>query len=143
MATITSANSTFMLGAAGLFNVPVKIQGYAADDAFATEEVEFMEKYIGVDGKLSGGYTPYIVPLDFTLSADSASNAIMDAIIQAEKATKEKIILNATILIPSIGFIYAFTTGMLDKGPVMPSSGKALKPRKFSLSFQDCSPAPL
>lgn len=143
MATITAANSTFMLGAAGLFNVPMKIQGYSADDAFATEEVEFMEKYMGVDGKLSAGWTPYIVPLDFVLSADSPSNTIMDAIIMAEKATREKIVLNGTILIPSLGFIYAFTFGYLDKGPIMPSAGKALKPRKFSLAFQDCSPAPI
>ena len=132
-----------MLGAARLFNVPVKIQGYAADDAFATEEVEFMEKYIGVDGKLSAGYTPYIVPLDFTLSADSASNDILDAIIAAEKATREKIVLNATIMIPSTGRLYAFTTGYLDKGPIMPSSGKVLKARKFSISFQDASVAPV
>ena len=143
MATITAANSTFMLGASGLFNVPVQIQGYSADDAFATEEVEFMEKYMGVDGKLSAGFTPYIVPLDFTLQADSKSNAVLDAIVAAEKVTREKIVLNATIIIPSIGFIYAFTTGYLDKGPVMPSAGKVLKPRKYSIAFQDVSVAPV
>ena len=143
MATITSTNAVFMLGAAGLYNVPVRMQGWSADDAFASEEVEFMEKYIGVDGKLSAGFTPYIVPLDFTLSPDSSSNSIMDAIIAAEKATREKIQLNVTISIPSINRTYAFTTGYLDKGPIMPSAGKILKPRKFALAFQDCSAAPI
>jgi hypothetical protein len=143
MATITSANSVFMLGVAGLFNTPVQIQGYAADDAFASGEVEFMEKYLGVDGKLSAGFTPYIVPLDFSLQADSASNKIMLAIIAAEKVKREKLVLNATIQIPSIGLIFAFTTGFLDKGPVMPSAGKVLKPNKYSLAFQDLSSAPM
>jgi hypothetical protein len=143
MATITAANSVFMLGVQNLYNVPVKMQGYAADDAFASESVEFMEKYMGVDGKLSAGFTPYIVPFDFTLQADSDSNLIIDAIIATEKVLREKLVLNATILIPSTGFIYAFTKGYLDKGPVMPSSGKTLKPRKYSLSFQDVSVAPV
>ena len=143
MRTITSANSVFMLGASKLFNIPIQMQGYAADDAFSSEDVEFMEKYIGVDGKLSAGFIPYIVMLDFTLAADSASNLIMDAIITTEKAIREKLELNATIVIPGVGFTYAFTKGYLDKGSVIPSSGKTLKPRKFSLAFQDVSPAPL
>ena len=142
MATITSANSVFTLGAAGLFNVPVKIQGFSADDAFAAEEVTFMEKYMGVDGRMSVGWTPYIVPLDFTLSPDSPSLAVMIAIIAAEKAAREKIMLNASIYLPAIGMIYAFTTGFLDKGSVIPQAGKILKPIKFSLAFQDMSAAP-
>ena len=143
MSTITAANSVFMLGAASLYNIPVQMQGYAADDAFSSDEVEFMEKYIGVDGKLSAGFIPYIIMFDFTLSPDSASNIVMDAIIAAEKVTREKLVLNATIMLPSTGFICAFTTGYLDRGSVMPSAGKILKPRKFSLAFQDMTPAPV
>lgn len=143
MATLTAANSVFMLGAAGLFNVPVKLQGYSADDAFATEEVEFIEKFIGVDGILSAGYTPYMVPLEFTLQADSASNIIMDGIISAQKVKREVILLNAAIQIPALSQLFTFTTGFLDKGPVMPSAGKTLKPRKYSLVFQDLTTAPL
>jgi len=143
MALITAANSVFTLGARGLYDVPVHIQGYAADDAFTSDDVEFAEKYMGVDGFLSAGYTPYIVPLDFTLQADSPSNAIMDAIIAYEKTQREKLILDATIIIPSIGFVYSFTTGFLDRGPVLPSAGKVLKPRKYAIAFQDLSPAPV
>lgn len=143
MATITSANSVFTLGASGLFNVPVKIQGYSADDAFSVEEVQFMEKYMGVDGHLSAGWTPYIVPLDFTLSPDSPSLSVMNSIIAAEKATREKIQLNASILIPGLGLIFSFTSGYLDKGAIIPSAGKILKPMKFSLAFQDVSAAPM
>ena len=143
MATITSSNSIFMLGVSNLFNIPVQMQGYSADDAFSIEDVEMMEKFIGVDGRLSAGYTPYIVPLEFTLMADSASTLMMDALIAAEKVAREKYELNATIVIPGVGFVYAFTRGYLDKASVMPSAGKTLKPRKFSLAFQDLSAAPV
>ena len=143
MSTITSANSIFMLSAVDLYNVPVQIQGYAADDAFASEEVEFGESVIGVDRKASFGFTPYLTPLDFTLQADSASILIMEAIIAEEKASGEKIILNATIILPGIGRIYAFSKGGLMKGPVGPSAGKVLKPRKYALVFEDLSSAPV
>ena len=143
MSTITAANSTFMLSVDNLFNVPVQMQGYAADDAFASEDVEFVEKYMGVDGKMSAGWIPYIVMFDFTLQADSDSNKILDAIIATEKVLREKLTLQVTIILPSTSMVYSFTKGYLDKGPVMPSAGKVLKPRKYSLAFQDLSAAPV
>ena len=63
MATLTSANSAFSLQIANLYPVPQSIQGYAADDAFAVDDVEPVETVMGVDGKLSGGYTPYPIKL--------------------------------------------------------------------------------
>ena len=143
MATITAANSVFTLGVDLLYNTPIQMQGYAADDAFASEDVEFMEKYMGVDGRLSAGFIPYIIPFDFTLQADSLSNLIMEQIIAAEKTIREKLVLSANIFLPSTGIMYSFSNGYLDKGPLMPSAGKVLKPRKYSLVFQDMSPSPI
>ena len=110
MSTLTSANSVLMLGVANLYNTPVQIQGYSVDDAFAVEEVEMGETLMGIDGKLSSGYTPYPVPLEVTLQANSASNDVFDAIIQAEAIAREKYQLNASILIPSISMLFTFTT---------------------------------
>lgn len=143
MATITAANSKFTLAAGSVFPVPVAIQGYSADDAFATEEVDMAENQVGVDGELSSGYTPYAVPLEFTLQANSPSIAVMDAIITAERVLKDKIELRASIQIPSIGKIFVFSKGYLSKGPVMPSAGKVLKPQKYTLTFKRCIPAPV
>jgi hypothetical protein len=58
MATITIANSVFTLTATAVFPVPQALQGYAADDAFTTEAIAMADVVIGVDGKLSAGYTP-------------------------------------------------------------------------------------
>jgi len=90
MSTLTTANSSLYLTIVGVFNTPVKIQGYATDDAFAISELTNAETFIGVDGKLSAGFTPFIVPLSISLQADSASNAVFDAWIAAESATKDK-----------------------------------------------------
>ncbi len=143
MATITSANAVFKLGIQNLYNTPVTIDGFAVDDAFMVSEVDMAETLMGVDGKLSAGFTPYIVPFEFSIMADSNAGPIMDALIAAEKITKEKYVLNATIMLPSIGLIYAFTTGYLKNGSLMPAAKKVLQSRKFSIDVQDMTPAPL
>ncbi len=135
MATLTSANAVFMLGAVGLYNAPIQIQGFAVDDAFASNEVEMAETMMGVDGNLSGGYTPYPVPLEFSLQADSASNEILDAIMQYQDAEKEVLSLNATISIPGISMAYTFSNGFLTKGSPMSSAKKVMQPRRFEITF--------
>jgi hypothetical protein len=132
-----------MIGIANLFNVPVQIQGYSADDAFTAGDVDTAETLMGVDGKLSAGFTPYPISLDINLQADSISNLIFDAWIQAEAVTREKYIANATILLPGTGLLYAFTRGFMTNVNVMPSAKKILQPRKFTLVFQNLSRAPV
>jgi hypothetical protein len=143
MSTLTSANSVLMIGIANLYNVPVQIQGYATDDAFTTEDVETAETMMGVDGKLSAGFTPYPVTLDINLQADSASNLFFDAWIAAEATQREKYVASATILLPGTSFLYAFTRGFMTKVNVMPAAKKVLQPRKFTIVFQSISRAPV
>ena len=143
MSTLTTANSVLYIGIANLYNVPVKIQGYATDDAFTTEEVETGEVMMGVDAKLSAGFTPYPVTLDINLQADSDSNAFFDAWIAAEAVAREKYVSNATIRVPSIGYLYAFTRGFMTKASVMPANKKLLQPRKFTIAFEMMSRAPI
>ncbi|MHB8915606.1 MAG: phage tail fiber protein [Thiobacillus sp.] len=135
MATLTAANSIFMLGASPLYPVAQQIQGFAADDAFASAEAQMGEAIMGVDGHLSGGYTPYKVEFDFTLQADSASNPIMDAIMDYQDSQLEVITFFATIQIPSLSMVYNFTRGFLTKGSPMPTAKKLMQPRKFTIEF--------
>lgn len=143
MATITSANSVLMLGIANLFNVPIQIQGFATDDAFAINDVDMAETMMGVDGHLSAGWIPMAKTLDITLQADSASNDFFDAWIAAEATAREKYKANGSILLSGTGRLYVLTTGYLKVGSVMPASKKVLQPRKFSIEFQDISRAPV
>ena len=143
MATITSANSVLMLGVANLFNIPVQIEGFAADDAFTIEDVDMAETMMGVDGKLSAGWIPMPKSMEITLQADSPSNSFFDALIAAETVAREKFQVNGTILLQGTGKLYALTTGYLKKGNVMPPAKKVLQPRKFTIEFQSISSAPV
>lgn len=143
MATLTTANSVLMLSVNSLFPTPVPIQGFSADDAFMAEEVETAETYMGVDGILSGGYTPYSIPLQIHLQADSVSNDFFDAWIQAEATAREKYICNGTILLQGTGTLYTFTRGFMKKSSVMPEAKKVLQPRQFDIEFNHVSSAPV
>lgn len=143
MATLTSANSVLTLGVANLFNVPVQIQGFATDDAFAVAEVDTSETMMGVDGKLSAGFTPYPTPIEITLQADSASNSFFDAVINAERVAREKYVLNGSILIPSLGLLFALTNGFMGKVTNVPAAKKVMQPRKFEIVFESVVGAPV
>lgn len=143
MATLTSANSVLHLGVVSLYPIAVKIEGYAADDAFATDDVETGETIMGVDGNLSAGYTPYKVPLEITLQSDSGSITVFEALMDAELVAKEKYELFGTLLIPSIGKIYALTKGYLTTASPTPTGKKILQPRKFKIEFQSCIASPV
>jgi len=142
MATLTNANSVLMLGVNSLFNIPIKIEGYAADDSFATADAESGETVMGIDGRLSAGYTPYPVELEITLQSDSSSITFFEAIIDAELIAKEKYELNGSLLIPSISKIYALTRGFLTTISPTPTGKKILQPRKFKITFESCVASP-
>lgn len=142
MKTLTSANSILLLSIQNLYNVPIPIQGFATDDAFATEEVENAETQMGVDGVFSAGYTPYPTPLHINLQADSLSNDFFDAWIGAEKTAREKYVANGSILIQATGSLYTFTRGFLTRFQMFPEGKKILQPRRFTIEFQDCSKGP-
>ena len=55
---MTTANSALTLQIDGLYPVPQSIQGYAVDEAFALDSLKKIETLMGVDGKLSAGFTP-------------------------------------------------------------------------------------
>lgn len=143
MATLTSANSVLTLGVQNLFNVPVQIQGFATDDAFTAADVDTAETMMGVDGKLSAGFTPYPTTIEVTLQADSPSAIFFDALINAEKIAKEKYKLNGAIRIPSLGMLFSLTNGYLGKATVMSPAKKVMQPRKFELVFESVVGVPV
>ena len=78
MATLTTANYTIVISIPGLYNAPVQLQGYGTDDAWATEPLSTAQTLMGIDGYLSGGYTPAEKRISFTFQGDSPSVEIFD-----------------------------------------------------------------
>lgn len=134
--SITSANSVFMLAVPDLFPVPVKLQGYSADDAFMADAVVVAETLMGVDGKLSAGYVPNPTVITVTLQADSPSIALFEAVVQAMQAARDTYALSATIAIPGVSRAYACVKGFLTEYKPMPDAKKLLQPVTYKITFE-------
>lgn len=134
--TITSANSVLALVIAGLYPVPQQIQGFATDRSFATQAVQRAETQMGVDGKMSAGYTPNPVPMTITLQADSASKDVFRIWDQAQQTAREVYFASGTLTIPATGETFVLTRGVLTNLNPVPAGGKNLQPQDYQITWE-------
>lgn len=134
--TITSANSVFTLVIAGLFPAPVQLSNYSTDRAFAQEAVEFAEVRMGVDGKMTAGYTPNPTKQTVTLMADSPSRDVFAALIEATKTAREVFYITGTISLPSTGESFTLTRGVLTNAKQIPDAQKVLEPIDYEITWE-------
>jgi hypothetical protein len=136
MATLTSANSEFVLNIPGVFAGPVIIQGYATDDAFGTEDVSPVEAKIGVDGKKSSGFTPYLVKQLIHLQADSPAMSIFDQWNGALIAAQDDLTASGSIWSPSLGQAWTLNNGSLTRFKPIPDAKKIFEARTFEITWE-------
>lgn len=138
MGDITAANSVFTIVAAPIFPVPIQLQGYATDDAFTAEAVDMAETMMGVDGVKSAGALPFITPMRIMLQADSASIALIEALVAAQNANVfggPQVLLFGSISLPSIGFNYLLPNGTIKRWIPVTIAKKVLHPRELTIDW--------
>jgi hypothetical protein len=143
MGTISSANSSFALVVPSVFAVPQLIQGYAADDAFTQEAFDLTETRMGVDGILSGGYTPSPKRITVMLQPDSIALSTFLAWKAAIESAKEALNGTATILYPSISLGFTLGTVFFKNSQGLPSAKKLIEPYPAILEYQDLTSFPI
>jgi hypothetical protein len=143
MATITAANSVFLLTIPGLFPVPQLLAGYQADDAFSSDAAEVSENIIGVDGRKSAGWLPTLTDMTISLMPDSPSDGIFDAWDQAQRAIREIYFASAVIVLPSVGYSYLLTEGTLKSIQRVVTAKKTLQGRPFIINWGEITKAPI
>jgi hypothetical protein len=141
--TITSANAIFMLAVTGVFDTPVQLQGFSADDVFDTEAVEPAEIMQGVDGVMSAGFIYVPIKQGITLQADSDSNDLFEEWYRQQQAAVDIFFAQGTVRQPAIGKAYTMTKGVLSTYPSMADAKKVLQPRKFGITWERIEPAPI
>lgn len=141
--TITSANAVLLLSIEGLYDVPQQLQGFAADDIFDTESLEPVETMMGVDGKLSGGWVPREVKQNISIQADSPSILVFENWYAAQQTARETYIANGQVHLSSVGRKYTMTRGFLSSVPPTPAAKKVLQPRRFTITWERVTSAPV
>ena len=134
--TITSANSVFTIVVPGLFPAPVQLRGYASDKAFTTEAIDLAEVQMGVDGRMTAGFTPNPTKQTVTLQADSPSKDIFAALIQAMKTAREVYFVSGSIALPSTGEAFTLTRGILTNAKQIPDAQKVLQPVDYVITWE-------
>ncbi|MEN2922475.1 hypothetical protein DNAOFDDG_02009 [Mannheimia haemolytica] len=129
--TRTAANSILLVRAKGYNKSWVKMEGYAADNAFDFGQGAIGETVIGVDGVQSGGFTPYEVDLNIQLQANSPSRSFFDGVINHINNNQETVPFEFSCEIPSIGKRYS-ATGFLVNIPGGTNAKKLLESATYS-----------
>jgi hypothetical protein len=141
--TITAANSVFLLSVVGLFDSPQQLQGFAADAAFSGDSRTPAETVMGVDGKMSVGFTFSLYKQKISIMPDSDSYALFEEWLSAMEAAQEIYVANATIVLPSIGRSYDLTRGALTSAKPIPDVKKVLQASEFEITWERVVGGPL
>jgi hypothetical protein len=144
MADITSANSKFYLTVPDVFPVAQLVQGYATDDAFASEEIDVAEVMMGVDGRMSSGYIPVVTPMEIVLQADSPSIlGVFEAWHSTNLSNQVNYLASGLILMPSIGTQYQLANGVLLRVTPFPQAKKVLQPVRYRIVWESYKAQPV
>ena len=138
--SITFANSVFTISVPGLFPVPQQLKGYSAEKAWSSDNLDLAETQMGVDGRLTAGYTPMPVKQTISLQADSPSKGIFKAIQAAMRSARDVYYINGTIDLPSTGESFIGTRGVLQAVKPLPDAGKVLQPMEFVIVWESLVP---
>lgn len=139
MSSITSANSVFTLVVPGLFPTPVQLFGYATDKAFMTDPLDVAEVNMGVDGRMTAGYTPNPTKQTVTLQANSPSKEIFANLLAAMKNARDIYYISANIVLPSVNESYTLTRGVLTNVKQIPDAAKVLQPVDYVITWESIS----
>lgn len=141
MASITATNAIVMLAIFPIFPAPQRLVGFSADAAFDTEAVDIAEIVLGVDGRLSAGYVPYVIKQTYSIMPDSPTSLMFETWASAEKIAQDKFFASATIVLPATSRKYTLTRGVLTSYMAVPNAKKVLEMRAFMITWGDISPA--
>jgi hypothetical protein len=139
--SITAANSIFLLSIGGIYPVPQLLQGYAADAAFAFNEVNPAEVVMGVDGHMSAGYVPYVTEQTISIMPDSPSLVLFETWLQANNTARETFFADGHIELPSIGRKFILSRGVLTGAKSAPDVKKVLQAIEYKITWNTVAPS--
>lgn len=133
MTTLTATNSRFTMTFPDVFAVPQRIQGYSVDDAFGTDPLDVTENVMGVDGKMSSGYTPNITKVNVMLQADSPSVLTFETLLQQYLTQQEVFIGTGVISLPGLGKLVTMSNVVIKSATQFPTAKKIMQPQAYVL----------
>lgn len=132
---LTSANATILLVVADLYPSGVQIEGFSTDQILTGEDITIAETRMGVDGRLSAGYTPTPKNVVLSVEASSPSLEVLQNLYQIMESERSQPECSMTIDIPSLDQVISLTQGCLTKARPMPDLKKMLDATSWTFTF--------
>lgn len=133
--SITSANSVFMVSVLSLGVTNQRLQGYSADNAFSTADIEVTENQIGVDGLKSAGYLPQLFVQTLDFQANSPSIALFEQIYESMAATKGVFTISGIIQLPDLGKQYNLALGTLQSYQPILNARRVMEAASYTINW--------
>lgn len=132
---LTSADATLILTCEELYPNGVQIEGFSSDSILTSEDLQVADTRMGVDGRLSAGYTPMVKNVTISLEASSPSLEVMQNIWQYMQSTLSQPECSLTVSIPSLGQTVQYTQGCMTKGRPVPDLKTLLDATTWQFAF--------
>ena len=132
---ITSANATLILTVENLYPAGVKIEGFSTDNSFAMDDDTIAETHMGVDGKMTAGFTPSEKSITITLDAGSPSYEVLCNIYNTSKTNMTVLETSMQITVPALGKEFSLKNGVMISGHPVPSGEKVLGHTAWTFHF--------
>lgn len=132
--TLTAQNSVLVLSHDALFGAGIQIEKFSTDAMIAADDVEKGIMTKGVDGKTSVARVPYVLPFTITLSADSDSCDVFDAIEEYEEMQKEIARVRFTLSVPSLNVAYTFSDCIITNINPIPPHQRTIGARAYKVA---------
>ena len=132
---ITSTNATLILTVENLYPAGVKIEGFSTDNSFAMDDDTIAETHMGVDGKMTAGFTPSEKSITITLDAGSPSYEVRGNIYNTSKTNMTVLETSMQITVPALGKEFSLKNGVMISGHPVPSGEKVLGNTAWTFHF--------
>lgn len=143
MSSITSANAVITISVTGIFSTPFQLQGFSADNIYDTPETELVQTAMGVDGRLSGGFVFNPLDQSFSVQADSETNDFFETWASRMNTRKDVYVAEGNTRLISVGKSYTMKRGFLVNAHQMPSAGRILQPRRYTIRWERVTANPI
>ena len=132
---LTAADTILHLSVENVYSTYQKISGFAEDSMIEFQSLQTGVAIMGVDGNLSGGYTPAPTTMTITLQADSDSTSFFNQWHAAQVANKTSYVASGLISHPSLQEEKALVKGFLT-GFQPVSAKKTLQPFSVTITWE-------
>ena len=139
---ITSANATISL-VCSLYPAGMDFENFASNGGWAQELIQQLEAIMGSDGQIAFGVTPSIKNASFMFQANSPTIPKLNNVVQTQDVTKQPVICQMTVNLPSIGSSIIMQNGAITNASYLPNAERVLQPSQYDFAFESMNINPI